>query len=103
MTEVSSGISALIYTNNSIVPVLALRSDSPALDAIPPEDCSLLADMLGTSRPQDSDGDGTSACNIGAFENMTTDFVVDKTVSPSTVVHGDIVDFTISITNNGWT
>jgi hypothetical protein len=46
-------------------PVVALLWDSPALDAAatcPP------ADQWGAPRPADGDGDGTLACDIGAWE-----------------------------------
>jgi len=96
-----SGISSLIYLDDDIIPILALSQQSPALDAIPIGDCNIATDISGNTRPLDSNGDGTSACNIGAVENGTTDFVLQKSANTSSVAIGDIVDFSISIANNG--
>ena len=45
----------------------ALSLNSPAIDAGSPTTCPA-TDQRGTSRPQDGDGDGSSVCDIGAFE-----------------------------------
>jgi hypothetical protein len=45
---------------------------SPLIDAIPAGDASCPAggsDVLGTPRPVDGDGDGVSACDVGAVES----------------------------------
>ncbi len=47
--------------------------DGPAIDGIPAgvNGCgdTLVADQRGSVRPRDGDGDGTSACDMGAFES----------------------------------
>lgn len=45
---------------------VALEAGSPAIDAV--DDCSTGTDQRGVSRPQDGDGDGTAACDLGAYE-----------------------------------
>ncbi len=46
----------------------ALVTGSPAIDAIPASaDCGV-TDQRGESRPQDGNGDGVPACDIGAYE-----------------------------------
>lgn len=96
-----SGIGALVYTDGSIIPALSLTNDSPALDGIPVADCHVATDVYGTARPIDSDGDGTAACEIGALELDSTDFVIQKSADKSTINSGDAVQFTISISNQG--
>ncbi len=44
-----------------------LRADSPAVDRGSAGDCPP-ADFVGAARPQDGNGDGSSRCDIGAFE-----------------------------------
>ena len=57
----------------------ALLSGSDAIDAA--SDCfGVTTDQRGVSRPIDGNGDGTSACDIGAFENQLPD-AVDDTAS----------------------
>jgi hypothetical protein len=52
----------------------ALLSDSPAVDHGNPDGCKdnleniLDTDQLGTTRPLDGNGDGSSICDIGAYE-----------------------------------
>jgi hypothetical protein len=48
----------------------ALMGSSPAMDAGDNVGCPRV-DQRGISRPQDSDGDGTPVCEIGAFEVAT--------------------------------
>ena len=53
---------------------LALGEDSPAIDAVAEGAClnadgaPLTTDQRGGTRPVDGNGDGTAACDIGAFE-----------------------------------
>jgi hypothetical protein len=47
-------------------PVLEPRAGSPAVDAIAGT-CTAV-DLRGLARPQDGNGDGSGACDIGAFE-----------------------------------
>lgn len=48
-------------------PVLEPRADSPATDAIA-QPCATATDLRRLPRPQDGDGNGSFACDIGAFE-----------------------------------
>jgi len=48
--------------NGDLAPFHALLPGSPALDAIPAEECTVSADQRGVSRPQGA------GCDIGAFE-----------------------------------
>jgi CSLREA domain-containing protein len=54
------------HNNGGPTQTIALRPGSPAIDAIPVAQCPAI-DQRGFSRP-DSGEDGTSACDIGAFE-----------------------------------
>lgn len=53
--------------NGGPTQTMALRRSSPAIDAGSPVFCPV-TDQRGVARPQDGDGDGTVACDIGAFE-----------------------------------
>jgi uncharacterized repeat protein (TIGR01451 family) len=63
-----SGVTDLVDVNANIGPLVGhpgyhpLSSDSPAIDVIPPGDCTMAADQRGVPRPQ---GPG---CDIGAYE-----------------------------------
>ena len=48
-------------------PVLEPRADSPATDALT-QPCAAATDLRRLPRPQDGDGNGSFACDIGAFE-----------------------------------
>jgi hypothetical protein len=64
----------------------ALRSNSPAIDAVPldakgqcvvalgsqPDPLKIDTDQRGVARPQDGNGDGQARCDIGAFEFQGT-------------------------------
>jgi hypothetical protein len=58
-----------LANNGGPTDTYALMADSPAIDAGDNAGCPLV-DQRGVSRPQDSDGDGTAVCEIGAFEAM---------------------------------
>ena len=53
--------------NGGPTQTMALRRSSPAIDAGSPAFCPV-TDQRGIARPQDGDGDGAVACDIGAFE-----------------------------------
>ena len=63
-----------------------LQPSSPAIDSgtnFPPGGIGwLLEDLDGNARVQDSDGDGTATCNIGAYE-VPADTPFSPSVSPS--------------------
>ncbi|WP_223789138.1 CSLREA domain-containing protein [Marinicella meishanensis] len=87
----SSGMGVLdpqleaLADNGGPTPSRLPMSDSPLVDAIDPAVCldeenqPLLVDQRGTARPQDSDGDGTSACDIGAVELVFDDLIFAST------------------------
>ncbi|GAB4201302.1 MAG: hypothetical protein Tsb002_37850 [Wenzhouxiangellaceae bacterium] len=83
--------------------VLEPAADSPAMDALA-EPC-LAVDLRGLSRPQDGNGDGIEACDIGAFERGTAAAVA---ISPTQVDFGpvapggfsDLQNITIASTGN---
>lgn len=56
-------------SNTNYLRTHALLSGSPAIDAATPLHCTS-TDQRGTERPKDGDGDGTSACDMGAFEHV---------------------------------
>ena len=55
----------------------ALLPGSPAIDAGDSVGCPA-TDQRGISRPQDGNGDGSSACDIGAFERLPFDLSVSE-------------------------
>ena len=55
----------------------ALLPGSPAIDAGDSIGCPT-ADQRGISRPQDGNGDGSSVCDIGAFERLPFDLTVSE-------------------------
>jgi hypothetical protein len=57
-------------SNGGPTDTYALMASSPAIDAGDNVGCPLV-DQRGMPRPQDSDGDGTPVCEIGAFEAAT--------------------------------
>jgi predicted outer membrane repeat protein len=54
------------------MPVLEFARTSPIIDAGDASRC-LPTDALGTTRPQDGNGDGIAACDAGAYEHTTSD------------------------------
>lgn len=72
---VAGSIVALALADNGgPTPTLLPTDGGPAIDAIPSASCTdkngaaLTEDQRGSARPEDSDGDGTAACEIGAVE-----------------------------------
>lgn len=57
-----------LVDNGSQTTTHALLFGSPAIDAIPIASCTLTEDQRGFARPVDGNGDGTAACDIGAYE-----------------------------------
>lgn len=69
--------SGILSSNGGPTETIPLPFDSPAVDAIPPADCvgpngsslaPLTRDQRNVSRPRDGNNDGTTNCDIGAFE-----------------------------------
>ena len=73
----------------------ALLRDSPAIDHVPVGNCEVTVDQRGVSRPQ------RSGCDIGAFESGQADLAVTKVGNPNPVAPGDLLAYTIQVTNNG--
>ena len=90
-----------LQDNGGPTQTIALLSGSPAIDAIPPgvNGCgtTIATDQRGVSRPQ---GPG---CDIGAFEFVPpgADLSITKSGSPSPVVSGDQLTYTLTVMNNG--
>ena len=63
--------------NGGLTLTIALGADSPAIDLIPAGAAGCTAtndvDQRGFPRPVDGDGDGTSACDAGAYEASAPD------------------------------
>jgi uncharacterized repeat protein (TIGR01451 family) len=87
--------------NGGLTQTIALQPGSPAIDKIPSavNGCgtTITADQRGVSRPQ---GPG---CDIGAFELMPAgaDLAITKSASPSPVVSGNRLTYTLTVNNNG--
>ncbi|MEM9291659.1 MAG: choice-of-anchor Q domain-containing protein [Acidobacteriota bacterium] len=69
----------LMYSEPGLLPLadnggptltVGLQPDSPAVDWISPAECGFL-DQRQVVRPQDGNGDGYSACDIGAYERCS--------------------------------
>jgi uncharacterized repeat protein (TIGR01451 family)/CSLREA domain-containing protein len=78
----------------------ALLSGSPAIDAGGDTGCPP-TDQRGFARPDDGDGDGTAACDIGAYETLSADLAIAIGDSPDPVDVGNDVTYTVTVTNNG--
>jgi len=77
--------------NGGATPNHALLPGSPALEGVPT--CGASEDQRGVSRPQGPQ------CDIGAFELEATDLEVSKSVTPTNPQTGDVLTYTIVITN----
>jgi len=62
--------------NGGEVPTMALLTGSPAIDAGNNVTC-LTIDARSESRPDDGDGDGTATCDVGAYEIVCGDGLID--------------------------
>lgn len=89
-------------TETHLIPHSAIAGviDSPAIDAGSNVDCPN-NDQRGSIRPADGDGNGTTTCDIGAFElfETTTDLQIENMVAPDEVFKGDNYTVTVTITN----
>jgi len=71
----------------------ALSPGSPALDRVPTASCGVNTDQRFLLRPQGG------SCDIGAFELEEADLQVSKSASPSPAFAGQIVTYTVVVTN----
>ena len=87
--------------NGGATQTIALGPGSPAIDAIPSgiNGCgtTIMTDQRGVSRPQGA------GCDFGAFEFVPpgADLSITKSGSPSPVVSGDRLTYTLIVMNNG--
>jgi len=87
---------AAIADNGGTTPTHALQVDSPAIDSGNCEDYDgnpLMEDQRGVIRPQGL------TCDIGAFE-LIPDLWLIKSVSNSLPLPGEMITFTLQLTNN---
>jgi uncharacterized repeat protein (TIGR01451 family) len=77
--------------NGGETPNHALKPGSPALEGV--ASCGAGEDQRGVSRPQGQ------ACDIGAFEMEATNLAVSKSVTPANPQTGDVLTYTIIVTN----
>jgi uncharacterized repeat protein (TIGR01451 family)/CSLREA domain-containing protein len=77
--------------NGGATPNHALSPGSPALEGVAV--CGASEDQRGVSRPQGL------ACDIGAFEQEATNLAVSKSVTPTNPQTGDVLTYTIIVTN----
>jgi uncharacterized repeat protein (TIGR01451 family)/CSLREA domain-containing protein len=77
--------------NSGATPNHALKPGSPALEGV--ASCGATEDQRGVSRPQGQ------ACDIGAFELEATNLAVSKSVTPANPQTGDVLTYTITVTN----
>jgi uncharacterized repeat protein (TIGR01451 family) len=77
--------------NGGATPNHALKPGSPALEGV--ATCGASEDQRGVSRPQGQ------ACDIGAFELEATNLAVSKSVTPANPQTGDVLTYTITVTN----
>jgi uncharacterized repeat protein (TIGR01451 family) len=90
-----------LQDNGGPTQTIALEPGSPAIDPIPPmaNGCgtTITTDQRGVSRPQGA------GCDIGAFELVPpgADLSITKSGSPTPVVSGNKLTYTLTVTNNG--
>jgi uncharacterized repeat protein (TIGR01451 family)/CSLREA domain-containing protein len=90
--------------NGGLTQTIAPQPYSPAVDAIPAESCPTEADQRDKARPADGNGDGTAACDIGAFELTdppTADLSLAQTIQPLQVDAGGTLTIHLTLTNGG--
>ena len=81
-----------LQNNGGLTETHALLPGSPAIDAAP-ENCTdfevnpLSIDQRGAPRPVDGNGDGITACDIGAFEVQLVVLTVDIDIKPGNDVN----------------
>jgi uncharacterized repeat protein (TIGR01451 family) len=80
-----------LASNGGATPNHALKPGSPALEGVAA--CGADEDQRGVSRPQGQ------ACDIGAFEMNATNLAVSKSVTPANPQTGDVLTYTIFVTN----
>jgi uncharacterized repeat protein (TIGR01451 family) len=80
-----------LASNGGATPNHALKPGSPALEGVAA--CGANEDQRGVSRPQGQ------ACDIGAFEMNATNLAVSKSVTPTNPQTGDVLTYTIFVTN----
>ncbi len=61
-------INPALGTFGGPTPTIAIQPRGPAVDAITDGTCTVKTDQRGIVRPQDGNGDGGPACDIGSFE-----------------------------------
>jgi len=87
-------------------PSHALLAGSPAVDAADTAACPT-TDQRGLSRPKDGNGDGSAACDIGAFEAQaplgmpTADLQITVSDTPDPLPEGGRLTYTLTVTNAG--
>jgi uncharacterized repeat protein (TIGR01451 family) len=86
-----------LRNNGGPTKTMALRTESPAIDAIPPgsHGCGkrVAADQRGVARPQ------SEGCDIGAFEVELVDLGIVVAASPNPVKRGRQLTYTITVHN----
>ncbi len=109
-TGVSNPMLEPLTNNGGSTLTHALQIGSPAIDTGPPvvpdangRSCPPPAtDQRGEERLRDGDGDGTTRCDIGAFEllNTPSDLSIDK-LAPRKATQKAKFAYTLKVTNNG--
>lgn len=75
-TPTGVSLQVLGVDDTSPMPVLVFDPASPAVDGADAARC-LPTDARGTPRPQDGNGDGIAACDVGAFELQAAELFAD--------------------------
>lgn len=102
----SSARPAALINNGGTVPTVALLSGSPAIDAGDPDAISSCAptDQRGVARPIDGDGNGVTACDMGAVEMPPlgpADLALTLIALPDPVEPGGVVVYSAIVANTG--